>query len=43
VYSLNANGREQLGEFWGTWSFLAARIEQLHQEQTNNNLDEGEK
>ena len=43
VYSLNANGRAQLGEFWGTWSFLAARIEQLHQEQTNNNLDEGEK
>ena len=43
VYSLNANGRAQLGEFWGTWSFLAERIEQLHQEQTNNNLDEREK
>ena len=39
VYSLNATGREQLGEFWGTWSFLAERIEQLHsdnQQQENN-------
>ena len=30
VYSLNAQGREQLAEFWRTWSFLAERIEQLH-------------
>ncbi|TDE98810.1 PadR family transcriptional regulator [Occultella glacieicola] len=30
VYSLNATGREDLEEFWGTWSFLAERIEQLH-------------
>ena len=30
VYSINAQGREQLDEFWGTWSFLAERIEQLH-------------
>ncbi len=30
VYSLNAAGREQLDEFWRTWSFLAARITQLH-------------
>ena len=30
VYSLNAQGREQLEEFWRTWSFLAERIEQLH-------------
>jgi PadR family transcriptional regulator PadR len=30
VYSLNALGREYLEEFWGTWSFLAERIEQLH-------------
>lgn len=30
VYSLNAFGREYLEEFWATWSFLAARIEQLH-------------
>ncbi|MRX44662.1 MULTISPECIES: PadR family transcriptional regulator [Agromyces] len=30
VYSLNARGRDSLDEFWRTWSFLAARIEQLH-------------
>jgi PadR family transcriptional regulator PadR len=30
VYSLNAQGREYLEEFWLTWSFLAERIEQLH-------------
>lgn len=29
VYSLNAQGGEYLDEFWGTWSFLAERIEQL--------------
>src|SRR6218665_2945103 len=34
VYSLNAAGREQLAEFWGTWSFLAERIEQLHDAHT---------
>ena len=32
VYTLNANGRTQLEEFWSTWSFLAQRIEQLHHE-----------
>ncbi|MBN9179107.1 PadR family transcriptional regulator [Microbacterium sp.] len=31
VYSLNAQGREYLDEFWRTWSFLADRLEQLHQ------------
>ena len=30
VYSLNTRGRQQLTEFWRTWSFLAERIEQLH-------------
>jgi PadR family transcriptional regulator PadR len=29
--SLNAEGREQLEEFWRTWSFLAERIEKLHE------------
>jgi PadR family transcriptional regulator PadR len=29
VYELNTLGREQLDEFWRTWSFLAERIEQL--------------
>ncbi|MEU7606291.1 PadR family transcriptional regulator [Streptomyces sp. NPDC041003] len=31
VYSLNAQGREYLEEFWGTWSFLAERLEQLRE------------
>lgn len=31
VYSLNAKGREDLEEFWRTWSFLTERIEQLHE------------
>jgi PadR family transcriptional regulator PadR len=31
VYSVNASGHDQLAEFWRTWSFLANRIEQLHQ------------
>ena len=29
VYSLNAQGRDQLAEFWRTWSFLTERLEQL--------------
>jgi PadR family transcriptional regulator, regulatory protein PadR len=31
VYTLNAHGREYLEEFWRTWSFLAERIEKLHE------------
>lgn len=31
VYSLNAQGRDYLDEFWGTWSFLAERLEQLRE------------
>lgn len=31
VYTLNAAGHAQLDEFWRTWSFLAERIEQLHE------------
>lgn len=31
VYSLNAQGREYLEEFWGTWSFLTERLEQLRE------------
>jgi len=31
VYSLNAAGQEYLEEFWRTWSFLAERLEQLHE------------
>ena len=32
VYSLNAQGRDYLEEFWRTWSFLAERLEHLHTE-----------
>ena len=42
VYSLNAQGREYLDEFWTTWSFLTERIDQLHREDTDQ-IDEGEK
>jgi PadR family transcriptional regulator PadR len=31
VYSLNAQGREYLEEFWKTWSFLSERLEQLRE------------
>jgi PadR family transcriptional regulator PadR len=31
VYSLNAQGRGYLDEFWKTWSFLAERLEQLRE------------
>lgn len=31
VYSLNPQGREQLEEFWRTWSFVAERLEKLRQ------------
>ena len=30
VYSINAQGREQLDEFWRTWTFLSQRIGQFH-------------
>lgn len=30
VYSLNAQGQDFLDEFWRTWSFLAERLERLH-------------
>ena len=31
MYSLNAQGREYLDEFWRTWSFLTERLEQLRE------------
>ena len=54
VYSLNAQGRDQLAEFWRTWSFLAGRIEQLRTDtpqdtphntphNTAQNTEEGDK
>ena len=32
VYSVNAQGREYLDDFWRTWSFLAEQLEQLRDE-----------
>ena len=31
VYSVNAQGREYLEEFWRTWSFLTERLDQLRE------------
>jgi PadR family transcriptional regulator PadR len=31
VYSLNAQGRQYLDEFWRTWSFLTERLEELRE------------
>lgn len=40
VYSLNADGRISLEEFWQAWGFLAERIAQLRTEHsTHSNSD----
>lgn len=31
VYSLNPQGMQYLDEFWETWSFLAPRLDRLHE------------
>ncbi len=31
VYSLNAQGRDYLEDFWRTWRFLADRLDQLQE------------
>lgn len=31
VYALNASGTDYLDEFWKTWGFLTARLDQLHE------------
>ena len=36
VYSINTQGREQLAEFWRTWSFLAERIDRLRHTDSND-------
>lgn len=41
VYSINPQGREQLVEFWRTWSFLAERIEHLRDNITDSTTIEG--
>ncbi|WP_374537819.1 PadR family transcriptional regulator [Micromonospora aurantiaca (nom. illeg.)] len=39
VYSINAKGRDQLAEFWRTWSALAERIDHLRD--NDDRHDEG--
>jgi len=31
VYSINAQGRDYLDEFWRTWSFLTEQLEELRE------------
>ena len=33
VYSLNAQGEQELAEFWTTWSFLSGQLEQLRRKE----------
>ncbi len=40
VYSLNAQGRDHLDEFWTTWTFLAERLEELHHPRDEHHADE---
>lgn len=35
VYTLNAQGLQELEEFWTTWNFLRTHIEQLNTTNTN--------
>ena len=39
VYSINAQGQEQLDEFWRTWGFLTERIGQLHATDQDDSAD----
>jgi len=34
-FSLNDAGREELRRFWGKWEFVASKINQLKEEQSN--------
>lgn len=36
VYALNAQGHEDLAEFWETWSFLSERLTRLRQNKEEN-------
>jgi PadR family transcriptional regulator, regulatory protein PadR len=40
VYSLNTPGREYLEDFWGSWDFLAGRINELRHT-AENTQEEG--
>ena len=39
VYSLNVQGRQQLEEFWKTWSFLSEQIGRLRTEIAGNKAE----
>lgn len=36
VYSLNAQGREYLQDFWRTWSFISERLEEIRKGDVND-------
>ncbi|MES1212798.1 MAG: PadR family transcriptional regulator [Leifsonia sp.] len=42
VYSLNAAGRDYLEEFWGSWTFLAGRIDQLRTADTPTGIHQND-
>ncbi len=42
VYSLNAQGREYLNEFWRTWSFLTERLAGLHEDGSSDFMTEAD-
>ena len=42
VYALNAAGRDYLEEFWGSWTFLAGRIDQLRATDTPTEIHDND-
>ncbi|MFD5226229.1 PadR family transcriptional regulator [Microbacterium sp. NPDC058342] len=42
VFTLNAQGAQELAEFWSTWAFLAERIDQLRSPDITHDDSEGE-
>ena len=39
VFTLNAQGAQELAEFWSTWTFLTERIDQLRSPGTDTDTD----
>jgi PadR family transcriptional regulator len=39
VYSVNTRGAEYLDEFWRAWTFLAERIDHLHQHEAHPEIE----
>ncbi len=42
VFTLNAQGEQELSEFWDTWTFITERIDQLRSTPTTGATPEGE-